>query len=87
MKLRHGYVRSLANFSNFCDYLKPYLVVLLVKNLPAKAADARDMGLIPGLGKSPGEGNSNPLQYSCLENSMDKKPGALQSNSQRVGQD
>ena len=87
MKLRHGYVRSLANFSNFCDHLKPYLVVLLVKNLPAKARDARDMGLIPGLGKSPGEGNSNPLQYSCLENPMDEKPGALQSNSQRVGHD
>ena len=87
VKLRHGYVRSLANFSNFCDHLKPYLVVLLVKNLPAKARDARDMGLIPGLGKSPGEGNSNPLQYSCLENPMDEKPGALQSNSQRVGHD
>ena len=87
VKLRHGYVRSLANFSNFCDHLKPYPVVLLVKNLPAKVRDARDMGLIPGLGKSPGEGNSNPLQYSCLENPMDEKPGALQSNSQRVGHD
>ena len=65
-------MRSLANFSNFCDYLKPYLVVLLVKNLPAKAGDARDMGLIPGLGKSPGEGNSNPLQYSSLENPVDR---------------
>ena len=34
--------------------------------------DAGDMGLIPGLGKSPGEGNGNPLQYSCLENPMDR---------------
>ena len=65
-------MRSLANFSNFCDHLKPYLVVLLVKNLPAKARDARDMGLIPGLGKSPGEGHGNPLLYSGLENPMDR---------------
>ena len=35
------------------------------------AFNARDMGLIPGLGRSPGEGNGNPLQYSCLENPMD----------------
>ena len=45
----------------------------MVKNLPAKAGDARDVGLIPGLGMSPGEGNGNPLQYSCLENPMDRK--------------
>ena len=37
----------------------------------ASARDAGDPGLIPGLGQSPGEGNGNPLQYSCLENSMD----------------
>ena len=43
----------------------------VVKNLPAKAGDTRDMGLIPGLGRSPGEGNVNPLQYSCLENPTD----------------
>ena len=36
------------------------------------ARNARDLGLIPGLGRSPGEGNGNPLQYSCLENPMDK---------------
>ena len=36
------------------------------------ASNAGDLGLIPGLGRSPGEGNSNPLQYSCLENPMDK---------------
>ena len=41
------------------------------KNLPANAGDAGDTGLIPGLGKSPGEGNGNPLQYFCLENPMD----------------
>ena len=43
----------------------------MVKNLPANAGDLRDMGSIPGLGRSPGEGHGNPLQYSCLENSMD----------------
>ena len=36
------------------------------------AGDIRDLGLIPGLGGSPGEGNGNPLQYSCLENTMDR---------------
>ena len=41
----------------------------VVQNLPANAGDA---DLIPGLGRSPGEGNGNPLQYSCLENSMDR---------------
>ena len=42
--------------------------MLLVKNPPANAGDARDVGSIPGLGRSPGEGSGNPLQYSCLEN-------------------
>ena len=44
----------------------------LVKNLPADTGDARDVGLIPQSGRSPGEGNGNPLQYSFLENSMDR---------------
>ena len=44
----------------------------MVKNLPR---NARDLGSIPGLGRSPGEGNGNPLQYSCLENSMDRRAG------------
>ena len=47
-------------------------VALVVKNLPANAGDIIDLGSIPGLGKSPGEGNGNSLQYSCLENSMDR---------------
>ena len=42
-----------------------------VRNLPINAGDARDPGSIPGLGTSPGEGNGNPLQYSCLGNPMD----------------
>ena len=49
---------------------------LVVKNLPAIAGD---VGLIPGLGRCPGEGNGNPLQYSCLENSMTEEPCGLQS--------
>jgi len=43
-------------------------VVPLVKNLPANAGEIRDMGLIPCLGRYPGGGHGNPLQYSCLEN-------------------
>ena len=45
---------------------------LVVKNPPANAGDIRDGGLIPGLGRSPGGGHGNPLQYSCLENPMDR---------------
>ena len=45
-------------------------MVLVVKNLPASAGDLRDKDLIPGSGRSHGEGNVNPLQYSCLEHSM-----------------
>ena len=47
-------------------------MALVVKNLPANAGDARDAGSIPGTGRSPGVGNGNPLQYSCLENPMNK---------------
>ena len=44
----------------------------MVKNPPAKAGDIRDAGSIPGLGRSLGVGNGTPLQYSCLENFMDR---------------
>ena len=44
----------------------------MVKNPPANAGDIRDSGSIPGWGRSPGEGNDHPLQYSCLENPMDR---------------
>ena len=54
----------------------------MVKNLPASAGDIRDAGLIPGSGRSSGEGNGNPLQYSCLENSMDR--GAWRATVHRV---
>ena len=49
--------------------------LLVVKNLPANTGDIRDMGLIPGLGRSPGGGHGNPLQDSCLENPMDRGAG------------
>ena len=45
----------------------------MVKNLPAKAGDGRDAGLIPGSGRSPGIGNGNPLQDSCLKNLMNRE--------------
>ena len=47
-------------------------VVLVVKDPPANAGDTGEAGLIPGSGRSPGEGNGNPLQYSCWENPMDR---------------
>ena len=53
----------------------------MVKNLPANVGDARDISLISGLRRSPGEGNGNRLQYSCLENSMDR--GAWQATESR----
>ena len=49
----------------------------VVKNLPANAGATGDAGLIPGLGKFPGEGNSNPLQYSCLKSPMDCLVGTV----------
>ena len=47
-------------------------VALVVKSPPVNAGDIRDVGSIPGWGRSPGVGNGYPLQYSCLENSMDR---------------
>ena len=47
-------------------------MTLVVKNPLANTGDVRDMGLIPGLGRPPGEGRGSPLQCSCLENSMDR---------------
>ena len=58
-------------------------VVLVVKN-PANTGDIRDVGLIPGLGMSPGGRHGNPLQYSCLENPMDR--GAWRATVYRVAQ-
>ena len=54
----------------------------MVKNLPANTGDEKDAGLILGSGRSSGGGHGNPLQYSCLENSMDR--GAWQAMGHRV---
>ena len=70
-----------------CHHLK---AAQLVKNLPANAGGTRGSGLIPVSGRSPGGGNGNPLQYFCLDNSMNRGacPDRLQSmGSQRVGHD
>ena len=52
--------------------LRASQAALVVKNPPANAGDVRDVSSIPGLGRSPGGGHGNPLQYSCLENPMDR---------------
>ena len=60
----------------------------MVKNPSASAKDIGDTGLIPGLGRSPGEGNGNPPQYSCLEIPWAEEPGRVQSiGSKRAGYD
>ena len=51
----------------------------MVKNVPASAGDGRGQASVPGLGRSPGVGDSNPLQYSCLENAAERGAGGLQS--------
>ena len=56
----------------------------MVKNLPANAGDTRELGLIPGLGRSPGGGNGNLFQHSCLENSIEK--GAWQATVHGVAE-
>ena len=56
----------------------------MVKNRPANTGDVRDLGLIPGLGRSPRGGNGSPLQYSCLENPVDR--GAWWATAPRVAE-
>ena len=65
----HGVTKSRTRLKRLSS--KTHLVQRL-KHLPASACNAGDLGSIPGLGRSPGEGHGNPLQYSCLENPMDK---------------
>ena len=61
---------------------------IVVKNPPANAGDIRDTGLIPGSGRSSGGGDGNPLEYSCLENLMDREAWqATVQGSQRVRHD
>ena len=62
--------------------------MVVVKNLSDNAGDIREVGSIPGLGRSPGGGHGIPLQYSCLENPWTEEPGGLQSiGSQKVRHD
>ena len=67
-------------------FLRPHRLIDLasgpVKNLPANAGDVGDVGSIPGSGRSPGGGNGNPLQYSCLKNPNDR--GAWQATVHRA---
>ena len=65
----------------FFEEYSPLQVVLVVKNLPASVGNVRDVSSIPGSGKSPGEGNGYRLQYSCLENPMNR--GAWQTTVYR----
>ena len=71
----HGVAKSRTQLSDLTNWrIWASRVALVVQNPCANAGDARDLGLIPGSGRSPGEGNGNPLQYYCLENSMDRGP-------------
>ena len=66
---------SISNIQQICYYyiiIISFQVVLVVKNPPANAEDIGDTGSVPGSGRSPGVGNGNPLQYSYLENPMDR---------------
>ena len=60
-------------FNSVCPYVRGFPGGSVVKNPFANAGDSGSTSLIPGLGRSPGEGTGNPLQYSCLENSMDTR--------------
>ena len=55
-----------------CSIIGSFQAALVVKNLPANSGDIRDVGSIPGSGRSPGGTHGNPLQYSCLENPRDR---------------
>ena len=82
--LRPETPQSFVRFQFLEDYIYPRAsqVAPVVKNLPANAGDIRDVGSNPGSGRSPWEGNGNPLQYSCLENPMDR--GVWQAIVHRV---
>ena len=66
----------------FIIYNQGFLDGSVVKKSTCNVADTGDLASIPGLGRSPGEGNGNPFQYSCLENSMDR--GAWRATGHRV---
>ena len=66
------WIPRVGDFGQSWETARASQVVLVVKNLLANAGDVRDAGSIPGLGRSPGEGNGTPLQYSSLENPTDR---------------
>ena len=65
-------VKILPFMKSMVNFIRASQVVLVVKNLPANVGDLRDAGSLPGLGRSPEGGHSNPLQCSCLVNPMDR---------------
>ena len=74
-KIEYAYIHILCGPSILIylpNYCKGFPGGTVVTNPPANAGDARSMGLIPGTGRYPEEGSGNPLQYSCLRNSMDR---------------
>ena len=71
MKYTYQNVKKTVYVGDIC-FIGASQVVLVVKNPPGNAGDIGDMGSISGLGRSPGGGHGNPLQYSCLENPMDR---------------
>ena len=87
-RLCENNINVLADFSLTAVVAGASQVVLVVKTLPANAGDIRDADLIPGSERSPGGGHGNPVQYSCLENPIDRGAwqalvhGVLQSQSQ-----
>ena len=73
-------------FDSKCEFAPPSSLV--AQTVKASVYNAGDLGLSPGLGRSPGQGNSNPLQYCCLEDPMDRGAWyATVYGSQRVGHD
>ena len=74
-----GYAKVSSSFYHIFTFFRASLVAQIIEN---PTCNAGGLGLIPGSGKSPREGNGNPLQYSCLENSMDR--GAWQAMVYRV---
>ena len=64
-------LKRVAQLFLYASVIQINIVVLVVKNLPANAGHIRDVGSVPGLGRSPGGGHGNLFQYSCLENPMD----------------
>ena len=65
-------------------YIWASQVVLVIKNPPTNARDMRDLGSIPGMGRSPGEGNGNPLQSSCLKFHGQRSLGDYSPKDHRV---